>query len=152
MPYALFSNDARLSKAYPTEADVWKVARTCGLVDVATEEEKANPHPVLDNHYEIRPCDPEPNEDPARNKVEAEGDAWTEPKKAKGGAAMTRLLLLLLFVLLAPRHRTGGSPSSRSLAPTRRCEPQSSTTFARCTGTKSATSSTPRTAQPTPRS
>src|SRR6476620_5314867 len=93
MPYALFSNDARLSKAYPTETDVWKVARTSGLgVDVATEEEKANPHPVLDNHYEIRPCDPEPNEDPARNKAEAEGDAWTEPKKpkkgkAKGGAA-----------------------------------------------------------------
>ena len=24
MPYALFSNDAKLSKAYPTEADVWK--------------------------------------------------------------------------------------------------------------------------------
>src|SRR4029077_10465134 len=34
-------------------------------------------------HYEIRPCDPEPNEDPARNKAEAEGDAWTEPKKPK---------------------------------------------------------------------
>ena len=27
MPYALFSNDAKLSKAYPTEADVWKRAR-----------------------------------------------------------------------------------------------------------------------------
>ena len=27
MPYALFSNDAKLSKAYPTEADVWKHAR-----------------------------------------------------------------------------------------------------------------------------
>ena len=27
MPYALFSNDAQLSKAYPTEADVWKHAR-----------------------------------------------------------------------------------------------------------------------------
>ena len=49
MPYALFSNDAKLSKAYPTEADVWKVARKSGLVvDVATEEEKANPHPVLE--------------------------------------------------------------------------------------------------------
>jgi len=91
MPYALFSNVARLSKAYRTEADVWKVARTSGLVvDVATEEEKANPHPVLDNRYEIRSCDPEPNEDPARNKAEAERDAWTKPKrlkKAKGGAA-----------------------------------------------------------------
>jgi hypothetical protein len=57
--YALFSNDTRVSKAYPTEADVWKVARTSGLVvDVATEEEKANPHPVLDNHYGIRPAIP----------------------------------------------------------------------------------------------
>jgi hypothetical protein len=58
---------------------------------------------VLDNQQNTRSCDPEPNEDPARNKVEAEGDAWTKPKEtAKGGAAMTRLLLLLLFVLLAP--------------------------------------------------
>ena len=32
MPYALFSNDAKLSKAYPTEADVWKLARKSGLV------------------------------------------------------------------------------------------------------------------------
>ena len=44
------------------------------MVDVATEEEKANPHPVLDNDYEIRPCDAEPNEDPARSKAEAEHD------------------------------------------------------------------------------
>ena len=80
MPYALFCNEAKLSKAYPTEADVWKVARNSGLVvDVATGEEKANPHPVLDNDYEIRPCDPEPNEDPASNKAEAERDARTEP-------------------------------------------------------------------------
>jgi hypothetical protein len=50
------------------------------VVDVATEEEKANPHPVLDNDYEIRPCDAEPNEDPARNKAEAERDDRTEPQ------------------------------------------------------------------------
>ena len=31
MPYALFSNDAKLSKAYPTEADVWKLAGKAGL-------------------------------------------------------------------------------------------------------------------------
>jgi hypothetical protein len=41
MPYALFSNDAKLSKAYPTEADVWKVASKSGLVvDVSNDEEK----------------------------------------------------------------------------------------------------------------
>ena len=86
MAYALFSNDAKLSKAYPTEADVWKVASKSGLViDVATEEEKAHPEPVLDNEYEIKPCNLEPNEDPARNKAEAEGDAWTEPQPQRIG-------------------------------------------------------------------
>jgi len=32
MPYALFCNDTKLSNAYPTEADVWKLARRSGLV------------------------------------------------------------------------------------------------------------------------
>jgi hypothetical protein len=73
MPYALFCNEAKLSKTYPTEADVWKLARQSGLVvDAVSEEDKANPHPVLDNDYEIRACRPEPQEDPARNKAEAE--------------------------------------------------------------------------------
>jgi hypothetical protein len=81
MPYALFSNDAKLSKAYPTEADVWKVAKKSGLVvDVNSEDEKANPHPVLDNDYEIRSCEPDPQEDPAKNKDDAERDAQTEPQ------------------------------------------------------------------------
>src|ERR1700739_694920 len=56
MPYALFCNEAKLSKAYPTEAEVWKQARRSGLVvDVMSEEEKPAPRPVLDNDYEIRP-------------------------------------------------------------------------------------------------
>ena len=43
MPYALFSNEAKLSKAYPTEADVWKHARQSGLVvDEVSEDE--TPH------------------------------------------------------------------------------------------------------------
>lgn len=75
MPYALFSNDAKLSKAYPTEADVWKHARKSGLVvDVATEEEKAAPRPVLDNDYEIRSCRADPQEDPDQNQADAERD------------------------------------------------------------------------------
>jgi hypothetical protein len=79
MPYALFSNDAKLSKAYPTEADVWKHARQSGLVvDVATEEEKAAPRPVLDNDYEIRPCTAEPQEDPVKNQADAEREAELE--------------------------------------------------------------------------
>ena len=90
MPYALFSSDAKLSKAYPTEADVWKFARLSGLVvDVATDDDKTAPHPVLDNDYEIRPCLAEPDEDPAINKAEAERIAGKEPqfRKNDGDAA-----------------------------------------------------------------
>jgi len=76
MPYALFSNDAKLSKAYPTEADVWRLARQSGLVvDVATAAGKQAPRPVLDNDYEIKPCRPDPYEDPAQNQADAEREA-----------------------------------------------------------------------------
>jgi hypothetical protein len=79
MPYALFCNEAQLSKSYPTEADVWKLARQSGLVaDAATEQSKPAPRPVLDNDYEIRPCRPAPQEDPAQNQAEAERDAQFE--------------------------------------------------------------------------
>lgn len=81
MPYALFSNEAKLSKAYPTEADVWKHARLNGLVvDAVTEDEKAAPRPVLDNDYEIRPCRPDPHEDPVKNQAEAEREAELAPQ------------------------------------------------------------------------
>jgi hypothetical protein len=79
MPYALFSNDAKLSKAYPTAADVWTIAQKSGLVvDVVSEDDKQAPHPVLDHDYEIKPCQLEPHEDPARNKAEAEREEQTE--------------------------------------------------------------------------
>lgn len=80
MPYALFSHDAKLSKAYPTEADVWKIARRSGLVvDELPENGDLLPRAVLDHDYEIRRCDCEANEDPARNKAEAEREARLEP-------------------------------------------------------------------------
>ncbi len=76
MPYALFSNDTKLSKAYPTEADVWKLARKSGLVvDMSSDGKRALPRPVLDNDYEIRPCRPDPEEDPAQNQADAEREA-----------------------------------------------------------------------------
>ena len=79
MPYALFSNEAKLSKAYPTEADVWKLAQQSGLVvDAVSDDEKPTPRPVLDNDYEIRPCQPDPHEDPAINQAEAELEAEQE--------------------------------------------------------------------------
>jgi hypothetical protein len=73
MPYALFCNETRLSKTYPTEADVWKLARHSGLVvDAVPDEENPAPRPVLDNDYEIKPCRPDPQEDSAENQAEAE--------------------------------------------------------------------------------
>ena len=79
MPYALFSNDVKLSKAYPTEADVWKLARQSGLVvDVTSDEDKTAPRPVLDNDYEIRPCRPEPQEDPDQNRADAERESLSD--------------------------------------------------------------------------
>ena len=79
MPYALFCNDAQISKAYPTEADVWKIALNSGLVvDVASDEDRPGPRRVLDNDYEIRPCPAGPGEDPAQNKADAERQSRTE--------------------------------------------------------------------------
>jgi hypothetical protein len=79
MPYALFCNEAKLSKAYPTEADVWRLAAQSGLVvDTATESDRPAPRPLLDNDYEIRPCRPDPQEDPAKNQADAEREAEQE--------------------------------------------------------------------------
>jgi hypothetical protein len=72
MPYALFCDDAKLSKTYPTEADVWKLAADSGLVtDVEAQNAKPAPRRLLDNDYEIRPCQPEPGECLAKNKQDA---------------------------------------------------------------------------------
>ena len=72
MPYALFCDDAKLSRTYPTEADVWKLARDSGLVvDVEAKNAMPTPHRVLDNDYEIRPCQPEPGENCEKNEADA---------------------------------------------------------------------------------
>ena len=79
MPYALFCNEAQISKAYPSEADVWKIAQTSGLVvDIEADDGKTGPRRVLDNEYEIRPCAADMGEDPAKNKAEAERQSKTE--------------------------------------------------------------------------
>jgi hypothetical protein len=65
MAYALFCDDAKISKAYPTEAEVWKHAAENELVvDVASDDEHT-PKRILDNGYTIRPCPPDRSEQPA---------------------------------------------------------------------------------------
>ena len=79
MPYALFCNVAKLSKTYPTEADVWKLARLSGLViDLEAKQGRRAARPVLDNDYEIKPCRPDQQEDPAKNQADAEHQAQRE--------------------------------------------------------------------------
>ena len=51
MPYALFENEFRLSRTFPTPTDVWRCAEDCGLVvDDGRGEER------LDDGYSIKPC------------------------------------------------------------------------------------------------
>ena len=57
MPYALFSNNEQISKAYDSEREVWKKADEAGLVvDIASDEETSHPRRVLDEDYCIKPC------------------------------------------------------------------------------------------------
>jgi hypothetical protein len=48
------------------------------VVDVESRRGKLASRPLLDNDYEIRPCRPDPQEDPAQNQAEAERQAQRE--------------------------------------------------------------------------
>lgn len=59
MPYALFANTAKVSRAYPTKSEVWRHAEESGLVtDVGLGEEDP-PRRILDMDYDIRECAPD---------------------------------------------------------------------------------------------
>jgi hypothetical protein len=80
MPYALFCQEAKISKAYSTEADVWKQAAENGLVvDVSSTPSHPTPSRVLDNCYEIKPCGPDgpDKHDPNATDIELSGIATT---------------------------------------------------------------------------
>jgi len=94
MPYALFCHEARLSKAYPTEADVLKLARQSGLlVDVASGDDEVTLRAVFENDYEIRPCRPDSQEDLAENQAESEWQAETDFMPFWAGGGSGRLVL-----------------------------------------------------------
>ena len=79
MPYAIFDKDTKLSKAYPTEAEVWKHAKETGLIVDRIVHNNEVHQPVLDNDYEIRKCEADPREDPAQNEADAEEAAREQP-------------------------------------------------------------------------
>lgn len=51
MPYALFEQEYRLSRTFPTATDVWRCAEDCGLVT-----DHADGGPRLEEGYAIKPC------------------------------------------------------------------------------------------------
>jgi hypothetical protein len=57
VPYALFEKNTKLSRAFPTEMDVWRYAEDSGLVIAGTHGEKR-----LDDNYAIKPCPPDAQE------------------------------------------------------------------------------------------
>lgn len=60
MPYALFVEDHQISRALPTEHDVWHYADDAGLVvDLLIQDLTGKPERVLEQGYSIRQAEPE---------------------------------------------------------------------------------------------
>ena len=51
MPYALFDQNERLTRSFPTEQDVWDAADRADLVVTGPDGAR-----MLEDNYEIRPC------------------------------------------------------------------------------------------------
>jgi len=62
--YALFENEFRLSRTFPTATDVWRCAEDCGLVI-----DDAHGRQRLDEGYAIRPCPPDVPETEASERM-----------------------------------------------------------------------------------
>jgi hypothetical protein len=55
MPYAVFDDDLKLSRAFPSKAEALQKADEAGLV-----ENDLNGKPVLEDKLTIKPCSPDP--------------------------------------------------------------------------------------------
>ena len=62
MPYALFANSTKVSKAFSSKSDVWRHAEESGLVNEIGLGEEDPPRRVLDMDYAIKECTPDPAE------------------------------------------------------------------------------------------
>jgi hypothetical protein len=62
VPYALFENDDRLTRPFRTEREVWEAAERADLTTTNSQGGK-----VLDNNFEIKPCEASPDEVLATN-------------------------------------------------------------------------------------
>jgi len=62
MPYALFANATKVSRAFASKSDVWRHAEESGLVTEVGLGEEDPPRRILDMDYAIRECVPDPSE------------------------------------------------------------------------------------------
>jgi hypothetical protein len=57
MSYALFEDEEKLTRSFPTRQEVWNAAERAGLIVPGPDGKMA-----LEDHFEIKPCEPDPNE------------------------------------------------------------------------------------------
>lgn len=62
MPYALFTNATKVSKAFASKSDVWRHAEESGLVTEVGLGEEDPPRRILDMDYAIKECAADPVE------------------------------------------------------------------------------------------
>jgi len=85
MPYALFTNDEQISKAYHSREEVWKKAEEAGLVvDLPADEEEKKPRQVLDEGYHIQPCQPDQADNPS---MAATVEDWEPVRRKRSSSA-----------------------------------------------------------------
>ena len=85
MPYALFENDDRLTRAFRTEREVWEAAERADLTTTDSRGGK-----VLDNNFEIKPCEASPDELFATNAQDINGQDIIFPERSMDGARQGR--------------------------------------------------------------
>lgn len=66
MPYALFSDNVQVSRAFPSKPDVWRHAEESGLVVEVGSGDEDPPRKVLDMACTIRSCEPDAQESDAQ--------------------------------------------------------------------------------------
>ena len=82
MSYALFVDDQQISRALPTEHDVWHYADEAGLVvDALIQDETGKPERILEQGYSIRQAEPD----------QAKPQAKLEESKPLASIAMPRV-------------------------------------------------------------
>lgn len=81
MPYALFEDNERLTRSFPTRQEVWDAAERAGLVVPGPDGVK-----ILDDNYEIKPCE----NPPMKSRIPVPTSSCLEVLPRRSGAEFQR--------------------------------------------------------------